>query len=587
MLLTGWTTEYQLLIPASASSRVNALYQITIPYSSEMQASFADIRFVDSDGSQLEQYRKEYTSGVESVWIFVIPNKPAAGKYIYVNSGRDTASLLSDLVLSLTDLMDEDNVTKYYSGGSGTVELENGVWTLTSGDASSTLFTGFYSKNSMNANANMVGRFKLTGGAVYPQVAVFGWNAGQYDVGSFEVCYRTVNGIYWQSNDGSELDDATAMGDDTWHTIEIKRSNTDGNKAKFYFDGVYELELPHNEAANNLGVYVQVARYTVLQVADLIMIDSDVEDLGVYEILEDLDLDSGTTQTSEVSLNSYISEIKHDANVVSLVNKLSSSYLYDIANKDIKAAVALLSGVINQRYKKIIPLAITDSYGAAHSGISHESGSTELTGFSSLTEDQYKNAVVNVVESDIFYQAKISENDETTVTITLGSDLPVLSSAVVFVSTNNDGAVAGYTQKRVMHLANPVWGVWDGAGRPITKIDPDLAPNISQLYDFNDKVYWYRRGENIVLAFGSGGCTGGYILVGVYALPNDISSGSDDIDFPVEYRDIPQAMSAARILTKFDRKEEAAHRIGYAIDLIRGITGRAVDKKAIEKAVAA
>ena len=96
--LSGWSKYKPLTLAATAGDETNLIYHLTVSYESAMQADFDDIRFTDSNGTTLlSQFREEYTASTSAVWWFLVPNKPAAGKTIYMYYGNAGASLSSSM----------------------------------------------------------------------------------------------------------------------------------------------------------------------------------------------------------------------------------------------------------------------------------------------------------------------------------------------------------------------------------------------------------------------------------------------------------------------------------------------------------
>jgi len=98
----------------------------------------------------------------------------------------------------------------------------------------------------------------------------------------------------------------------------------------------------------------------------------------------------------------------------------------------------------NPKYRVVTK---TDSGGSAaghyDASVSHTASAVTVTGFSGLTPDEWKGGSINHIDSDLFYTAQITGNDATTVTISVGTDLPaIVTSAVMLKAADPNMAIA-------------------------------------------------------------------------------------------------------------------------------------------------
>lgn len=97
--MEGWSNHAIANLPDTAFDESDIVVKAHVTYNDLMQSDFADIRFVDSDGTTLlNQQRITYETGVSAVWYVEVPIKPAAGKTIFMWYGNGNASLKNDTV---------------------------------------------------------------------------------------------------------------------------------------------------------------------------------------------------------------------------------------------------------------------------------------------------------------------------------------------------------------------------------------------------------------------------------------------------------------------------------------------------------
>jgi|GEM_PF-1504307 hypothetical protein len=100
----NWGYRVPVAISNSGSTSTNYQVKVTIPYDSDMQSDFDDIRFANSDETTtLPHWRENYTaSGTATFWV-KIPSLPRGIETIYAyygNSGASSASSVSDTFTS-------------------------------------------------------------------------------------------------------------------------------------------------------------------------------------------------------------------------------------------------------------------------------------------------------------------------------------------------------------------------------------------------------------------------------------------------------------------------------------------------------
>ena len=254
---------------------------------------------------------------------------------------------------------------------------------------------------------------------------------------------------------------------------------------------------------------------------------------------------------SSVTLKEFMYSIRHETNEPNPSEEFPNELLFEWIHQDICETVLRLGGLINQLYRKISGnLAIASAAAGFHTTISHGSGETSVTGFSGLTPDAWIGGAIMAEDGGVLYSAQITDNDATTVTISVGTDLPVLSSVTVLLTNNDAGQYASMSSLSMIHFPEPIWQVLDGSGNPIEPITLEKARNIVGDPNYDGKVFWYLVGENLRLALGDGASISGNLTVGYYELPTKATALTNQIDFPLEYHDLVKQRVMVRILKK-------------------------------------
>ncbi|TXI10250.1 MAG: DUF2341 domain-containing protein [Polynucleobacter sp.] len=112
---TSWTKRKAVTVTgSSAGAQTNYQVKITVPYDSDMQADFDDIRFTSSNGTTLLDYwlESKTNSSTADFWVEIpsIPVSPnTVAIYIYYgNSGVSSASSGANTFISGTDFVQDD-----------------------------------------------------------------------------------------------------------------------------------------------------------------------------------------------------------------------------------------------------------------------------------------------------------------------------------------------------------------------------------------------------------------------------------------------------------------------------------------------
>lgn len=260
---------------------------------------------------------------------------------------------------------------------------------------------------------------------------------------------------------------------------------------------------------------------------------------------------------SSVTLDQYLAEIRHEANIKGKKTDFPNKLMWKWIHKDIIDTILKLDGVINQLYKATGTIAVASNAGHYDATASHSSGVVKVTGFSGLTPDAWIGGSILTVVSNVFYAAQIKDNNATEITISVGTDLPVMTNDPVFLTANNSGTYIATSSLSMIEFNEPFWEILDSSGDPIEFMDERQARKISAITEHDDNVFWHRVGQNVRFVLGLNATLSGNITVGYFELPTEATLGTEYIDFPLEYHNLAQQLTLARVYKKGELMDKA------------------------------
>jgi len=87
-----WEYRQKITIVGITGAGVDYQVNITIPYDSNMQANFSDIRFTDDDGTTLlDHWRESYTASTTALFWVEVKDDLGTNQYLYMYYGNTTA----------------------------------------------------------------------------------------------------------------------------------------------------------------------------------------------------------------------------------------------------------------------------------------------------------------------------------------------------------------------------------------------------------------------------------------------------------------------------------------------------------------
>ena len=289
---------------------------------------------------------------------------------------------------------------------------------------------------------------------------------------------------------------------------------------------------------------------------------------------------------SSVTLKQYLAELRYNAGIAKQADfsRFPDGLLMKWVHKDIIEAIKKLEGIINHLYRATATIAVASAVGHYEATASHASGETSVTGFTGLTPDAWINGSILAVVSSVFYAAQITDNDATTITISVGTDLPVISSGAVILTANNAGASISLSSLSMLEFNIPIWELLDSSGEPIELMPLEQARKLSSISEYDSQVFAYRQGQSVQFALGSGASLSGNITVGYHELPTEATALTDSIDFPIEYHNLAQQETLVRIYKRMELDQKAAKEENemdknYAKILEMNLKAAAIDKR--------
>ncbi len=260
---------------------------------------------------------------------------------------------------------------------------------------------------------------------------------------------------------------------------------------------------------------------------------------------------------SDVSLKQYMFEIRHEISQQKKSEMFPDGLLFAWIHKDLTEAVLRLGGLVNNLFRANATIAVASALGHYDASVDHVASALTITNFSGLGVDDFAGGSILAVDSDVFYSAQIVSNTATVVTISVGTDLPAISTGPVILTANNANVSLVLTSLSMINYSEPIWQVLDSNDDPIEQISLEMARNITNDPSYDDEVYWYQVGQSLYFAIGADASLSGNTTVGYYVLPTEATALTDEIDFPIEWHDLPQQRTMIRVLKKMGQYQKA------------------------------
>jgi PKD repeat protein len=260
---------------------------------------------------------------------------------------------------------------------------------------------------------------------------------------------------------------------------------------------------------------------------------------------------SATDNTNCIDLETFRYEIKNEADVLEKSEKFPDDIMNEWIQLDIIATVKEFIKSLHWKYihKGIVHLQSNAGY--SQTDVNHAAASTEVTGFSGLTVNEYSNGAILYSDGTNFYLTKISSNTATVITLDVGTSLPAIINGTIFLTKpESTGLYANITGIDCLDVTDPVIVIKNLNGDIIRKIDLDKINEIGSIDSYDNTVFWYQNQNKIFIAYGSSGKVSNALEIIFLRKPRKSSTDDQCIDLPIEYHSYAQHLTMGRIYSK-------------------------------------
>ena len=256
----SWTKRKRVTITnADATGYTNAVVEVPIPYDSDMQVDFDDLRVTDSTGTAVLDFAREtYTLSTEATLWVEIPSLPASSDteiYVYYGNGGATYGGVGTTTFRAFDDFEDTNITEY-SGETSLFSVDTtfayqGAYGVEAFDPDDRTTDGIYRTNASStvSQGEMIRYLEYidtSAGSFDEACTLFGvQSVDQND--NYAICLEQVSGTDRMSisrdvddNDlsGTILASTTVSYTTGWYEIEVMWETDDTIFASLYKDDV-------------------------------------------------------------------------------------------------------------------------------------------------------------------------------------------------------------------------------------------------------------------------------------------------------------------------------------------------------------
>ncbi|OQB08484.1 MAG: hypothetical protein BWY21_01252 [Parcubacteria group bacterium ADurb.Bin216] len=235
--LLGFPKRKPITITAS-SALTDYQVKMIVPYDSDMQPNFDDLRFATADGTVLPYWIEQKTDSISAI-VWVKCNVISGNNTIYMYYGNSSVVVASDgnSTFDFFDGFDGSslNTSKWAQATAGTytIDVNDSILTLSTASAGASA----HIRSNKGVGHIPVGyivrarakttHFVRNSSPNYKEYVYLIGGGGIYSALFF--AYDTTYGKYFASNSGSGwniLGDITGWSANTWHTYELKRNGS-------------------------------------------------------------------------------------------------------------------------------------------------------------------------------------------------------------------------------------------------------------------------------------------------------------------------------------------------------------------------
>ncbi len=254
----SWTRRVRVVLTNDdPQSYTNAVVKVTIPYDSDMQGDFSDLRFTADDGTTaLNFFKESYTASSEAVvWVEVPLLATSTDTSIfayYKNAGASDGS--ASTTFPYLDEFEDSNISEY-SGDTSLFSVDASfayerTRGLKASDVSGQTTDGIYRTDVSVAQGETIRYFEyVDAGGTFDEVCtLFGVQTPGSNNNNYAVCLEQVAGtdrmsiakdVVSNDNDGSGtvLSSTTVSYSTGWYEVEIRWGTDDSITATLYSGG--------------------------------------------------------------------------------------------------------------------------------------------------------------------------------------------------------------------------------------------------------------------------------------------------------------------------------------------------------------
>jgi len=257
---TSWSKRKRVTVTNNdATEYTNAVVEITIPYDSDMQTDFDDLRVSNSGGTTTLSFAREiYTASTEATLWVKIPTLAASSDtelYVYYGNGGATYGGVGTSTFIVYDDFEDDNITEY-SGDStlfnvGTSYAYQGTYGLDAfGNVTNKTIDGIYRTSVTVSQGETIRFFQYidAAGTLDEACTLFGVQSPGSNNDNYAICLEQVAGtdrmsiardVESSDSDGTGviLASTTVAYSPGWYEVEVRWGTDDTILATLYDSG--------------------------------------------------------------------------------------------------------------------------------------------------------------------------------------------------------------------------------------------------------------------------------------------------------------------------------------------------------------
>lgn len=270
---TDWTKRTRVSVENNdATVYTNAVVEVTLPYDSDMQSDFDDIRFTGDDGvTPLDFVREVYTASTEATFWVEVPSLAASAVtpvYAYYGNGSIAYGGVGTSTFSVYDDFEDDTITEY----SGDISLFNsdtsfayqGTYGLEATDPNDRTTDGIFRTDIVVSQGETIRYFQYidtSAGSGDETCTLFGVQTPGTNNDNYAVCLEQfgvdrvslVKDAYDNDTNATMLASTTITYATGWYEVEIDWDTDDSIFVSVYSDDVLVATTTATDSSYTTG----------------------------------------------------------------------------------------------------------------------------------------------------------------------------------------------------------------------------------------------------------------------------------------------------------------------------------------------